>query len=223
VDKLSFEVGAGESVGLLGPNGAGKTTTIHLLLGLIKPDAGRITVLGLDLAQDRRRVLQRVNLSSADLRLPTNLTVWENLLVFARLYGLARPKARIEALLELFEIGATKQARTGALSTGQMTRLNLAKALLNDPEILFLDEPTASLDPDIAAKVRETLARLQAERGLTILYTSHNMAEVEQMCRRILFLHRGRVVAQGSPAEVTALARSTSLEEAFIALARRKD
>ncbi|GIX48284.1 MAG: ABC transporter [Candidatus Tectimicrobiota bacterium] len=220
VADLSFTVTRGEIVGLLGPNGAGKTTTLHLLLGLLTPTRGHIRILGLEMPRHRRAILQRVNFSSAYVSLPTNLTVWENLYVFARLYGLRRPRPKITALLELFELADAASSLTGALSSGQLTRLHLCKAFLNDPEVLFLDEPTASLDPDIAARVRAILRQVQRERSVTMLYTSHNMHEVERLCHRVLFLARGRLVAQGTPQEVLARTRAASLEELFITLAR---
>jgi ABC-2 type transport system ATP-binding protein len=161
-----------------------------------------------------------VNFSSAYVALPYNLTVWENLNVFAKLYGLRRPRGKILSLLELFEIPQALHKVTGALSTGQLTRLNLCKAFLNDPEVLFLDEPTASLDPDMAEKVRSTLARIRRERQVTMIYTSHNMPEVEILCDRVLFLSRGRLVASGTPAELRERASRGTLDEVFIAIAR---
>jgi len=220
VDDVSFELAQGEILGLLGPNGAGKTTTIQLLLGLTTPDSGRIEILGLDLARRRREILTRVNFSSAYVSLPTNLTAWENLNIFAKLYGLKRPRARIEALLDMFEIPEVLNRKTGALSSGQLTRLNLCKAFLNRPEILFLDEPTASLDPDMAAKVRDNLLRIQAEQGASMIYTSHNMNEVQLICHRIVFLARGRIIVQGRTDQVLAQAHSQSLEELFITISR---
>ena len=220
LDALNFKVCRGDIFGLLGPNGAGKTTAIHCMLGLITPTSGSIRIMGLDIARNRRKVLARVNFSSAYTALPSNLTVRENLVVFARLYGLKSAREKIDSLLELFEIEETRERLTGSLSSGQLTRLNLCKAFLNDPEILFLDEPTASLDPDIAAKVRERLQELQRQRGLTMIYTSHNMQEVEQICDRVIFLARGRVVMQGSPADIIKQSRSRSLEDLFIAIAR---
>ena len=220
VDGISFQAGRGEILGLLGPNGAGKTTTLQMLLGLTTPSAGHARILGLDIATERHAILQRVNFSSAYVNLPFNLSAYENLNVFARLYGVRRPASKIRALLELFEIPEAHDKVTGALSTGQQTRLNLCKAFLNDPEVLFLDEPTASLDPDIADKVRTTLVRLQRERGLTMIYTSHNMLEVERLCDRVVFLSRGRVVAEGTPQELRERASGGSLDEVFIAIAR---
>ena len=220
LDSLSFRVCRGDILGLLGPNGAGKTTAIHCMLGLITPTSGSIRIMGLDVARERRKILARVNFSSAYTALPSNLTVRENLIVFARLYGLKSSREKILSLLELFEIEETHDRLTGSLSSGQLTRLNLCKAFLNEPEILFLDEPTASLDPDIAAKVRERLQKLQRERGLTMIYTSHNMQEVEQMCDRVIFLAQGRIVMQGSPAEIIKESKSLSLEDLFITIAR---
>jgi ABC-2 type transport system ATP-binding protein len=220
VDRLSFDVPGASIFGLLGPNGAGKTTTIQLLLGLTTPTAGSARILGLDVAGDRRRILQRVNFSSAYISLPSNLTVRQNLEVFARLYGVRQARRRVDELLELFEIPEVARRVTGALSSGQLTRVNLCKAFVNDPEVLFLDEPTASLDPDIADKARALLQRLQRERGVTIVYTSHNMREIELLCDRVLFLARGRAVAEGTPREVVERAHRGSLEELFIAIAR---
>jgi ABC-2 type transport system ATP-binding protein len=220
VNDLSFTVTPGEIYGLLGPNGAGKTTTIHLLVGLITPTSGTARLFGLEVHRQRRAVLQRVNFSSAYVSLPTNLTVWENLFIFARLYGLRKPHKKIAALLDLFELPHLASAITGALSSGQLTRLHLCKAFINDPDVLFLDEPTASLDPDIAVKVRTTLRRMQQEQGVTIIYTSHNMREIEEMCDRVVFLARGRIVMQGTPQEVIARTHASSLEEVFITIAR---
>jgi ABC-2 type transport system ATP-binding protein len=220
VDDLSFSAERGEILGILGPNGAGKTTTIQLLLGLTTPTSGEARILGMDVAERRLEILARVNFSSAYTSLPANLTVLENLSVFARLYGVPKPRAKIEELLALFEVPEVARRVTGALSSGQVTRVNLAKAFLNDPEVLFLDEPTASLDPDIADKVRAALLRVQRERGVSMVWTSHNMTEVERMCSRILFLSKGRIVREGTPAEVLALHGGASLEEVFIDLAR---
>jgi len=218
VEAVGFTAARGEILGLLGPNGAGKTTTILMMLGLTTPSAGTIRIL--DLRSRRREVLARANFSSAYVTLPYNLTAWENLNVFAGLYGVGRPRAKILSLLELFGIADARNRVTGALSTGQLTRLNLCKAFLNDPEVLFLDEPTASLDPDAADTVRRLLRQMQRERGVTMIYTSHNMPEVEAMCDRVIFLRKGRIVAEGPPGEIAARAEGGSLEEVFIAIAR---
>jgi ABC-2 type transport system ATP-binding protein len=219
VDGVSLRVERGEILGLLGPNGAGKTTTIQLLLGLTTPTRGRIFLFGRELKRNMRAILGRVNFSSAYTALPTNLTVRENLDVFSRLYGIAHPRSKIRELLELFELGSTENTVSGALSSGQLTRLNLCKAFLNDPEILFLDEPTASLDPDIAWKVRSILLRIHRERNVTMIYTSHNMQEIQKVCERIVFLSRGRVLTQGTPEEILERSGSPSLEDFFISLA----
>ena len=220
VDDLSFSARRGEILGLLGPNGAGKTTTIQLLLGLTTPTTGAIRLFGLPLREHRRQILQRVNFSSAYISLPFNLSVRENLDVFGRLYGVRNRRHRIAELLELFEIPEVVDSVTGKLSSGQVTRVNLCKAFLNDPEILFLDEPTASLDPDIAEKVRAALKRVQRERGVTMVYTSHNMREIELVCDRVIFLSHGKLVAQGTPREILERADSESLERVFITIAR---
>ena len=221
VDNLSFDIHFGQIAGLIGPNGAGKTTTIQMLLGLTTPSQGRIRIFGLDFKKHRQKILSKVNFSSTYTSLPTNLSVWENLSFFSKLYGLRSSRAKVRELLELFEIPEVFGELTGKLSSGQNTRLNLCKALLNDPEVLFLDEPTASLDPDIADKLREILLRVQQERRLTVIYTSHNMHEVEKICDPVIFLSRGRILAQGSPREVMAGQAAENLEEFFISLARR--
>jgi ABC-2 type transport system ATP-binding protein len=203
VDDISFEIEEGEIFGFLGPNGAGKTTTIMMLLGLTKPTKGKIKIFGMDLEQNREKILNRVNFSSAYTFLPSRLTVFENLYVFACLYQIFNPRHKIEELLENFELTQLKNRATGNLSSGEMTRLNLCKALLNDPELLFLDEPTSSLDPDIAQKTRELLFRIKRERNISILFTSHNMQEVTQMCDRVVFIDRGKIVASGTPLNLT--------------------
>ncbi|MBL7180768.1 MAG: ABC transporter ATP-binding protein [Desulfobacterales bacterium] len=220
VDHIGFTVNKGEILGLLGPNGAGKTTTIQLLLGLTTPTSGRIMILGLDLEKQRRKILAKVNFSSAEIHLPSNLTVWENLNVFGKLYGVRQPQKSVKNLLDFFGISNTLHTRTGMLSTGQITRLNLAKALINDPEVLFLDEPTASLDPEIASRVRQMLLQIRKEREMTIIYTSHNMNEVEMMCDRILFMSRGRIVLEGTPEDIKHRTMVNSLEDLFITIAR---
>ncbi len=220
LDGLSFKVGKGESLGLLGVNGAGKTTAMNLLLGLTTPTSGSIRVFGKDFWKHRIEILRHVNFSSAYTALPSNLLVWQNLAVFARLYGVAKPKQRIEELLELLDITHLRKSVTGRLSAGESTRVNLAKALLNEPRLLLLDEPTASLDPDIADRVRKLLRKLQSERGLSILYTSHNMRDIEEVCDRLIFLHGGKVLAEGTPDVVHERFNRSSLEDLFIGVAR---
>lgn len=217
---LSFRVAPGESLGLLGVNGAGKTTAMNLLLGLTTPTSGEVRMFGKELWKHRIEILKKVNFSSAYTNLPSNLLVWQNLLVFAKLYGVAKPKQRIEELLELLDITHLRKSVNGRLSAGESTRVNLAKALLNEPKLLLLDEPTASLDPDIADRVRKLLRKLQKETGLSILYTSHNMRDIEEVCDRLIFLHGGKVLAEGTPGEVHARFNRTSLEDLFIGVAR---
>ena len=223
LDKFSFVLRKGEVLGLLGANGAGKTTAMNMLLGLTTPTSGSIQVFGKDLARHRIEILKRVNFSSAYTALPSNLYVWQNLAVFARIYGVPNAKQKITELLELLEIGDLRKRVTGQLSAGESTRLNLCKAMLNDPELLLLDEPTASLDPDIADKVRKVIQRVQKERGIAILYTSHNMKDIEEVCDRVIFLHKGKVVTEGTPQDILAKSEQTSLEDVFIKIARTGD
>ena len=221
LDELSLSVGRGEIVGLLGPNGAGKTTLIHILLGLILPTRGRASLFGLEMPRDRQEILGRANFSSAYVQMPLSLTPLQNLEVFGRLYGVDRPRRKAGELLERLEISAMAEQPTRALSSGQLSRLNLAKALMNDPELLLLDEPTASMDPDIADKTRAILKGIQRERGMTFLYTSHNMREVEELATRVLFLHKGRLVAEGTPAELERHFAEPDLEKVFLKIARQ--
>jgi ABC-2 type transport system ATP-binding protein len=220
LEALDLRLGRGEILGLLGPNGAGKTTAIHIFAGLMTPSEGSVRVLGLSPVTARHRIAERMNFSSAYVQLPSNLKVSENMRIFARLYGV-KDARRIDELLTLFDISHLKNRVTGSLSSGEKTRLGLAKCLLNEPELLLLDEPTASLDPEMADKVRGTLRAVQKEKRLGILYTSHNMPEVEALCDRVLFLHEGRTVAEGTPAEVMRRLESGSLEEVFIKIVRQ--
>lgn len=220
VRSLDLSVHAGETVGLLGVNGAGKTTVMNIILGLTTPSEGSVRVFGKDLASHRVEILQRTNFCTTYANLPSNLKVWQNLRVFAGLYRIPRPKEKIAQLLELLEISHLRESVTGRLSAGESTRVNLAKALLNDPELLLLDEPTASLDPDIADKVRKLVRRLQRERPLAILYTSHNMRDIEEVCDRVLFLHEGTVLAEGTAAEIKERFEGSDLDEVFIKIAR---
>jgi len=220
VDGISFQVRRGELLGFLGLNGAGKTTTIAMLLGLIAPTAGTVRILGQPMPDRRRDILARVNFSSPYVALPYDLTVRENLTVFSHLYGLAAPRRTIADLSELFGVAHLLDRRTGSLSSGETARVNLVKAFLNDPDVLFLDEPTAALDPEAADTVRSLLLRLGRDRGLTIFYTSHNMREVERLSSRIIFLHRGRIIADGPAAQVVRDYGKSDLEEFFVALAR---
>jgi len=220
VDNISFDIHEGEILGLLGPNGAGKTTTIHMLLGLITPSAGNIKMFGLDLAQHRETILQQVNFSSTYISMPFSLTVEENLKVIARLYSLQNIQQRIDDIIAKLEMGDIQHKLTRKLSSGQMSRLTLAKALMTEPKVLFLDEPTASLDPDIVNKIKAFLKEYQRTDGLSILYTSHNMREMEEMSNRIIFLQHGRIVAEGTSDQIIQRYGQRDLEEVFLKLAR---
>jgi len=220
VDDISFAIKPGEILGLLGPNGAGKTTTIQMLLGLVTPTAGSISMFGLNLLTHREAILQQVNFSSTYIALPQSLTVEENLWVVARLYGLSDIPRRIDEMVKKLEMEEFLQKVTRHLSSGQLTRLTLAKAFLTDPKILFLDEPTASLDPDIAQKIRMLLKEERRSSGLSMLYTSHNMREMEEMSDRIIFLQRGKIVAEGTAQEIVNRFGQEDLEDVFLKLAR---
>ena len=222
VEDVSFSIEPGEILGLLGPNGAGKTTTIHMLLGLITPTAGAIEMFGMELAAHREQILQQVNFSSTYISMPMALTVEENLWVVGRLYGLSDIHRRVDDIVKKLEMEEFRHKVTRKLSSGQMTRLTLAKALLTEPKILFLDEPTASLDPDIAHKIRALLQEERRSVGLSILYTSHNMREMEEMSDRIIFLQRGKIVAEGTARAIIARFGQADLEEVFLKLARER-
>jgi len=199
VDDISFQISEGEIVGLLGPNGAGKTTTIQMILGLITPTSGSISVFGLDLKMHRKRILKEVNFSSTYTHLPWNLTVWENLYVQALLYGIDNPKLKVTEIIEVFSLIGKKDKEVNELSSGWTTRLNMAKAFLNNPRFILFDEPTASLDPESAEGVRQEIRRVRRKFQTTILFTSHNMAEVEQICDRVVFLDKGKIIARDTP------------------------
>ena len=220
VDDLSFAVPAGTTTALLGANGAGKTTTIAMLLGLLQPSAGRISVLGEAMPRHRYRVLGRINFSSPYVDLPARLTVRQNLRVYADLYGIAGPRARLETLAGDLDLLALLDRPTGKLSAGQKTRVMLAKSLIIQPELLLLDEPTASLDPDTADVYRSYLETYQRGRRATLLLASHNMAEVERLCSNVLMLKAGRLVDQGAPAALLQRYGRATLEQVFLDIAR---
>lgn len=220
VNGLSFDVKEGTITGLLGPNGAGKTTTIQMILDLITPTSGVIKIFGLPMHHHREEVLGKMNFSSPYVSLPGNLRVWENLSTFARLYGVKDVKGKIDELADFFKIRKLLPRMTSTLSTGQLTRLNLTKALLNDPKLLLLDEPTASLDPDIADKTRKMLQRIKNERGVTILYTSHNMMEVEEICDSVIFIDQGAFKDKGTPTDLVKKFGHKDLNEVFLTIAR---
>ncbi len=220
VDGLDFTVPTGATIGLLGGNGAGKTTTIAMLLGLLIPTAGQMTVLGHDMARDRFAALARMNFSSPYIALPHRLSVEENFRVYGHLYNVPNISARIGELAAELDLGDLLQRPAGDLSAGQKTRVALAKSLLNRPDLLLLDEPTSSLDPDTGDQVRGWLERYRAKSGATILLASHNMAEVERLCDMVLVMKRGRIVDRGSPADLLARYGRDDLEEVFLDIAR---
>jgi ABC-2 type transport system ATP-binding protein len=215
VDAVSFSLPRGKILGLLGPNGAGKTTTIQMLVGITLPDGGEIRYFGKDLYREREACLQRINFSSSYNMLQNRITVRENLIVYAGLYRVTHADAKIRELGEYFGITELMGQRFLTLSAGQKTRVNLVKALLNDPEIVLMDEPTASLDPDIADRMLSLIESLRESRDLSIVYTSHQMDEVTRICDEVIFLDRGRIVAQDTPTELTRRIRNTQLRVRF--------
>ncbi len=219
---VSFAVARGATTALLGGNGAGKTTTISMLLGVLLPSAGTIRVLGHDMPRERYRVLPRLNFTSPYVDLPKRLTVRENLTVYARLYGVREVKRRIGALAQELDIESLLARPYGDLSAGQRTRVSLAKALLNEPEVLLLDEPTASLDPDVADRMRSWLQAYQRRSGATMLLASHNMPEVERMCDDVIMLRAGVVVDQGAPPQLLQRYGREDLEQVFLDIARAR-
>jgi ABC-2 type transport system ATP-binding protein len=223
VGGISFAVERGATAALLGGNGAGKTTTLSILLGLLLPSEGSVRVLGEDMLRHRHRVLPRINFSSPYADLPHRLTVRQNLSVYARLYGLPRHRERVELLAHELQITAFLDRPAGKLSSGQKTRVALAKALLNEPELLLLDEPTASLDPDTGDWVRSYLEDYRARTGATLLLASHNMNEVERLCSHVMMMKAGLIVDRGSPGELIDRYGRANLEEVFLHLARRAD
>ena len=220
VDDIDFAAPTGATVGLLGGNGAGKTTTIAMLLGLLVPTAGSISVLGHDMARDRFAALARMNFSSPYVSLPQRLTVAQNLRVYGHLYNVPRLAHRIGELAGELDLCDLLARPAGQLSAGQKTRVALAKALINRPDLLLLDEPTASLDPDTGDWVRTWLERYRAETNCTILLASHNMSEVERLCSHVLMLKRGRIVDRGSPAELLERYDRDDMEDVFLDIAR---
>ena len=223
VENLSFEAREGEIIGLLGGNGAGKTTTISMILGLLIPTSGTLEVLGTDMLRYRYRVLSRINFSSPYVDLPKRLTSRENLMVYAKLYGVSKPARRLATLAADFAIDGLLDRPFGELSSGQKTRVSLAKSLLNEPELLLLDEPTASLDPDTADWVRTYLKEFQEKRGATILLASHNMSEVERLCDHVVMMKQGSIVDRNSPAGLLEKYGRGTLEEVLLDIARDRN
>lgn len=220
LDDISFSVERGEIVGLLGPNGAGKTTTINVILGVLEPTAGQVAIDSIDIAKARALALTRANFAAVYASLPGNLTVRQNLRFFGLLYSIDALSRRVDELLEEFDLGHLRDTRCGLLSSGEQTRAALAKALINRPRLLLLDEPTASLDPSAAQIIRERIKSLAAQERCGILWTSHNMHEVQAVCDRVLFLSRGRLLLEGDPNALPREHGASSLEDLFIRVAR---
>jgi len=218
-DAISFSVQLGEIVGLLGPNGAGKTTTINMILGVLQPTSGTIRIDGVDLSKHRSRALQCTNFQAVYAPLPGNLTVAQNLRIFGMLYSVKNISARIEQLIRDFDLDHFRNTKCGVLSSGEQTRVSLAKAMLNSPKLLLLDEPTASLDPATAQEIRTKIRDSTADRS-GVLWTSHNMYEVAEVCDRVLFLSHGKILLEGDPKRLPREHGKETLEELFIAVAR---
>src|SRR5580658_2059224 len=220
VDDISFRIARGSITGLLGGNGAGKTTTIAMIMGLVLPTSGRIQVLGCSMPDQSADVLGRMNFESPYVDMPMRLTVRQNLTIFGRLYAVANLRERIEKLAADLDLGDFLDRANGKLSAGQKTRVALAKALINQPELLLLDEPTASLDPDTADWIRQHLETYRRQNGATILLASHNMLEVERLCDRVIIMKRGRIEDDDSPDKIMARYNRATLEEVFLDVAR---
>jgi ABC-2 type transport system ATP-binding protein len=216
---INFAVEEGEIFGILGPNGAGKSTTLNILIGLLTPTSGTVKIFDKNFFENEEEIKNRMNIATAYADLAQSLTVYRNLKIFALLYGVKNHKEKIESLLKQFQITELKHQRIDSLSAGQKTRVNLCKSLINDPEFLLLDEPTASLDPAIAAHVRSMLLDIQKQRKLTIIFTSHNMPEVEQMCDRVALLHKGEIYKIDTPKNLQEFLKVPNMEEVFIKLA----
>ncbi len=220
VDRISFSVHPGEIVGLLGPNGAGKTTTINMILGILEPTEGSIELLGKNLKECTSDIKKNINFAAVYAHVPANLTVWQNLYVFGLLYEIKQLKTRLTALLQEFDLERFVHTKSGLLSSGELSRLNLAKALMNRPRLLLLDEPTASLDPSIAQLIRERIKTYTLESQAAIVWTSHNMNEIEAVCDRALFMSHGKILLSGDPKTLPGEHGKADLEELFIAVAR---
>ena len=219
VDGVSFHVAPGEIVGLVGRNGAGKTTTINMILGVLEPTTGRIEIEGVNLETARSRALNRANFAAVYAPLPGNLTVEQNLRVFGLIYAVERLTERIEQLLETYDLTRFRRTKAGVLSSGEQTRLSLAKAMLNRPRLLLLDEPTASIDPSNARDIRAGISAFVDGGGCGVLWTSHNMYEVEEVCDRVLFLSRGKILLEGDPKTLPHEHGAASLDDLFVAVA----
>jgi ABC-2 type transport system ATP-binding protein len=220
VDNLNFEIQKGKIIGLLGPNGCGKSTTIGMMLGLIKPTSGSVIINNKNIENNRTSLLEKMNFISPYVELPKKLTVEENLKVYARLYGVKNLKEKIDNLIEKLNLSEFKSRKTGELSSGQKNRVSLAKALINDPEILLLDEPTASLDPDVGDYIRSFIENFVSNKGSTILLASHNMNEVERLCHEVMMMKNGKIIDRGTSSDLIIKHGRKNLEEVFLKIAR---
>ena len=222
VKNLNFKINRGKTIGLLGPNGCGKSTTIGMMLGLIKPTSGAVLINEKNIENNRTNLLEKINFISPYIELPKKLTIEENLQVYGRLYGVKNLKDKILELLEMLNLIEFRKRKTGELSSGQKNRVSLAKALINDPEILLLDEPTASLDPDVGDYVRGIIEKFSSKNSSTILLASHNMSEVERLCDEVLMMKSGEIIDQGKSHELINKHGRKNLEEVFLKIVRNK-
>ena len=222
VKDINFTIGENEILGLLGPNGCGKTTTIAMMLGLLKPTKGKVIIHGQDIERNRISLLHKMNFISPYIELPKKLTVRENLIVYAKLYGVKKIKNRIEYLSNKLRLDEFVDEKTGELSSGQKNRVSLAKALINEPSVLFLDEPTASLDPETGNFVREFIENISQEKKMSILLASHNMDEVKRLCKNVLMMNNGVIIDKGTPDRLISKHGKKNLEEVFLKLNRNE-
>ena len=223
VKEISFSINESEILGLLGPNGCGKTTTIGMMLGLLKPTSGEVIINGLNVEKNRINLLKKMNFISPYIELPKKLTVKENLMVYGKLYSVNNINNRIDYLTETLRLNEFINKKTGELSSGQKNRVSLAKAVVNDPDILLLDEPTASLDPETGDFVRTFIEKISSEKKMSILLASHNMNEVKRLCKSILMMKDGKIIDRGTPSEIINKHGKKNLEEVFLKLAKAKD
>ena len=220
VDHISFSINSGRIVGLLGPNGAGKTTTINMTLGILEPNRGSIEIFGKNLRDDRSKISKSTNFAAVYAHMPANLTVWQNLYIFGLLYEVRNLKERIKLILREFDLEGFSDTKAGLLSSGEASRLNIAKAIINNPRLLLLDEPTASLDPSISQIVRQKIRQYVEKTKTATLWTSHNMQEIEAVCDQVLFLSHGKILLSGNPKTLPSEHGKKDLEELFISIAR---
>ena len=223
VKNISFKINKGKTIGLLGPNGCGKSTTIGMMLGLIKPTSGVVLINGKNIENNRTNLLEKINFISPYIELPKKLTIQENLEIYGRLYGVKNLKNKILELMEMLNLTEFRKRKTGELSSGQKNRVSLAKALVNDPEILLLDEPTASLDPDVGDYVRGVIESFSSKNNSTILLASHNMNEVERLCDEVMMMKNGEIIDQGKSVDLVSKHGRKNLEEVFLKIVRNKN